>query len=54
MEDMFQDIKTRRTAKQELADKEAGTPPGERVEEQPRVFEDSTDTTETDPAARPH
>jgi hypothetical protein len=53
MEDMFEDLKTRRTAKQELADKEAGALPGERVEDQPRVFADPTDTTETDPAAKP-
>jgi hypothetical protein len=53
MEDMFEDLKTRRTAKQELADKEAGAVPGEHVEEEPRVFVDPTDTEETDPAARP-
>ncbi len=53
MEDMFEDLKTRRTAKQELADKEAAAVPGEHVEEEPRVFADPTDTEETDPAARP-
>jgi hypothetical protein len=53
MEDMFEDAKTRRTAKQELADKEPATPAGERVEDQPRVFVDPTDTAETDPAAKP-
>jgi hypothetical protein len=54
MEDMFEDLKTRRTAKQELADKQAGTDdPAARVEEEPRVFPDSTNTEETDPAAAP-
>ena len=53
MEDMFEDLKTRRTAKQELADKEAAAGQDEQVEEQPRVFTDPTETTETDPAARP-
>jgi hypothetical protein len=53
MEDMFEDAKTRRTAKQELADKEPAAEPGEQVEDEPRVFPDPTATTETDPAARP-
>lgn len=51
MEDMFEDAKSRRTAKQELADKQAGTTPHEDVADQPRVFADPTDTTETDPQA---
>jgi hypothetical protein len=55
MEDMFEDLKTRRTAKQELADKQVAAQDGdaERVEDEPRVFPDPTQTDETDPEARP-